>query len=76
MTLPITYIGLTPKQISELVEALTIHLQGMDETLELMTQDTSTLSDLDTFTDVTQDHQISRNILQQVLRKVQNAKAS
>ena len=53
-----------------LVDVLDMHLEGMSDARDRMTEDTATLNDFETFTETLQQHDIDTQVIESIKRKV------
>jgi hypothetical protein len=63
-------VPLTGSELVRIVEIIDTHLEGMRDAREKMIDDTATLTDLDTFSETIADHDLDRDAVQRIRKKL------
>jgi hypothetical protein len=61
---------LSQQELRALLDVLDMHIEGMNDAKERMIEDTTTFTDLDTFSASLQDHDLDVQVIESIRQKV------
>jgi hypothetical protein len=61
---------LSQQELKALLDVLDMHIEGMNDAKERMIEDTTTFTDLDTFSASLQDHDLDVQVIESIRQKV------